>query len=145
MVAIHEVSTNQGGVVASSMSCDPGSVTASYESFSIGTNDPLYAFESSGSGSPVAVLAGLTTIHAVMWIDDEAFNSNDDPRGDYPDAVVVVVSVNSGSAQYRPAGRGVTVTLSDVTNPENYDVTDSDNPFDPLDATIFANIVTLSS
>ncbi len=151
VVSIHEVGSNSSSndpqVVAVSSSCNGGSVTNAYGSFSIGTSDPIYAFASSGSGSSGDILDNVTEIYSAIFVSSSLSFTSLDPRNDYSDAIVFVAGADR-AAQFKPSLRSGTVSFTDLSTASKWDLYDGTSilsalsAIDPLSVTPFANITT---
>ena len=115
---------------------DCGTAT-NYNSFSIGNTDPIYIFNSSGSGNSTSILGNVTEIYSVMYIDG-SLAADESPSNDYPNALVTEISNGTGAAFYNTGLRSGAVTLSDLENASNYLTQGTE--LDPISTTFFSNI-----
>ncbi|MFT6512904.1 MAG: hypothetical protein ACJAX1_001476 [Neolewinella sp.] len=101
-------------VGCSSNTC--GTLTyATGEPFSIGVTDELYAF-SDTDGDPTN---GVTEIYSV-WFWNNSLSGNEDPTGDFPNAIKLEISGDFGNVDFKDILRDDFVSKSDFEDPINY-------------------------
>lgn len=84
---------------------------------------------------------GITTIHAVLF-SKGFIPADEDPSGDFPDAVVVHgFSLMGDHREFTVGLRSGSVTLADIEDPANYTVTTTEGNM-PLSTAPFTNLVT---